>query len=79
MTCGNNNNNNSLSYGSIEREDNDVSRIYENVVKEEEGETKQEKQSGETESSEQILDPEIHRPKRNQILGKCRPSLRFSY
>ena len=65
MTYGN-----SLSYGSIEREYTEVSRVFENGVEEEEGETKQERQSGETESSEQLLHPGIHRPKRNQILGK---------
>ena len=64
MTCGN-----SLSYGSIEKENNEVSRVYENFVEEEE--TKQERQSAETESSEQLLNPEFDRPKRNQILGKC--------
>lgn len=65
MTCGN-----SLSYGSIERETNEDSRVYENCVEEEEGETKQERQSDETESSEQLLNPGIHRPTRNQILGE---------
>lgn len=65
MTCGN-----SLNYGSIERETNEDSRVYENCVEEEEGETKQERQSDETESSEQLLNPGIHRPKRNQILGE---------
>ena len=66
MTCGN-----SLSYGSIEK--NEVRTNCENV---EVDETKNEEQSNET--VDYFPNPETHRSqrsRRSQILGKRRPSL----